>query len=270
MTSTAEVAANLTAAERLTRLAAERGARLVVLPENFAFIGDGTAEADARRMALAEAIPGGPIVDRMGKLAASLGVTLVLGAMPEKSERETTRAHNTQVVLGPDGRLLGAYRKIHLFDVAFEKGPVFQESRSIAPGKDPVLLRLPSLALGLTTCYDLRFPELYRALALEGAEAFTVPSAFTLHTGKDHWEPLLRARAIENTAFVLAAAQWGTHSPGRASWGKSMILDPWGNILAGVSEGEGVAVTTLEPELLASVRRSLPSLTHVKLWPSSA
>lgn len=265
MTSTPFVEANLATVERLARRAAERGATTIVVPENFAFIGDGSPAADEKRLAIAESLPaGGPIVERMAKLAAETRAFLVLGAMPERSS-EATRAHNTTVVLGPDGKLVTSYRKIHLFDVAFEKGPVVQESKSIAPGEAPALAKLPHVTLGLTICYDLRFPELYRALALQGAEAFTIPSAFTLHTGKDHWEPLLRARAIENGCYVLAAAQWGFHTPARASWGKSMIVDPWGTPLAIAQEGEGVAIAELDPDYLASVRRSLPTLTHVRL-----
>ena len=266
MTSTAAVEANLATVERLARRAAERGATLVVAPENFAFIGDGSPAADERRLSIAESLPaGGPIIERMASLAAEIRAHLVLGAMPERCAGDAARAHNTTVVLGPDGRVVTSYRKIHLFDVQFEKGPVVQESKTIAPGDAPALCSLPDVTLGLTICYDLRFPELFRTLALQGAEAFTVPSAFTLHTGKDHWEPLLRARAIENGCYVLAAAQWGFHTPQRASWGKSMIVDPWGTPLAIAPEGEGLAVAELDPDLLARVRKSLPTLGHVRL-----
>jgi predicted amidohydrolase len=266
MTSTGEVSANLDDVERLVRRAASRGATLIAIPENFAFIGDGTPAADARRLEIAEEIPGGPVVERMAKLARETKAHLVLGAMPEKAAGEPARAHNTSVVVAPDGAVAARYRKIHLFDVAFEQGPVIQESKSIAPGPvEPCLAKLPGLSLGLTICYDLRFPELYRALALGGAEAFTVPAAFTLHTGKDHWEVLLRARAIENGAFVLAPAQWGTHPGGRQTWGKSMIVDPWGETLAVASEGEGIAVAELDPDVLTRVRRALPTQSHVRL-----
>ena len=266
VTSTSDVEANLAAVERTVRRAAERGARLIVVPENFAFIGDGSAAADARRMEIAEPLPaGGPIVERMARLALATKATLVLGAMPERISGETTRACNTQVVLSPEGRIVATYRKIHLFDVSFADGPTFKESKSILPGASPMLCALPEVKLGLAICYDLRFPELFRRLALDGAEAFTLPAAFTLHTGKDHWEPLLRARAIENTAYVLASAQWGAHLPGRASWGKSMIVDPWGTVIAQASEGEGIAVAELDPELLARTRAGLPTLEHVRL-----
>jgi predicted amidohydrolase len=150
--------------------------------------------------------------------------------------------------------------------VSFDGGPTHKESRTIAPGETKaVIARLPDVALGLAICYDLRFPELFRRLALDGAEALTMPAAFTLHTGKDHWEPLVRARAIENTCYVAAAAQWGTHHPGRSTWGKSMIVDPWGQILAAVPEGEGIAVAELDPDQLAKVRKGLPTLAHVRL-----
>lgn len=268
MTSTTDVQSNLATAERLVRVAAERGASTILLPENLAFIGDGTREADRRRVEIAESFEAGshgPILERMARLAGETKADLILGAVPEKAPGDPDRAFNTTVVVAPDGTVRARYRKIHLFDVSFEKGPDVQESRSIAPGDDPVVASLPDASVGLTICYDLRFPELFRRLALSGAELFTVPAAFTLHTGKDHWAPLLAARAIENTAYVLAAAQWGTHAPGRTSWGKSMILDPWGQVLAACSEGEGVAVAELDPDLLRRVRRSLPTLTHVRL-----
>ena len=263
MTSTADVDANLAAVERTVRRAAARGASLVVVPENFAFVGDGSPELDRKRLDVAETLPaGGPIVARMAALARETKTHLVLGAMPERAE--AARAFNTQVVLSPAGEVVATYRKIHLFDVDFPDGPRIRESANIAPGATPVLAKLPDVTLGLSICYDLRFPELYRRLALDGAEAFTIPSAFTLHTGKDHWEPLLRARAIENTAYVLAAAQWGTHSPGRSTWGKASIIDPWGNVVAQASEGEGVAVAELDSAVLAKVRAGLPTLAHVR------
>lgn len=267
-----DVGANLDAVARLARRAASRGAALIAVPENFAFAGDGTPAADVRRLEIAETLPaGGPILARMSALARETKAHLVLGAMPEKAAGDPGRAHNTCVVLSPEGAVVASYRKIHLFDVSFEQGPVIQESKSIAPGDaTPVIAKLPGLALGLSICYDLRFPELYRALALGGAEAFVIPAAFTLHTGKDHWEPLVRARAIENTSYVLAPAQWGTHAPGRSSWGKSMIVDPWGEPIAVASEGEGIAVAELDPDVLARVRRALPTLQHVRLAPRSS
>lgn len=261
-----DVEKNLDAVERLVRRAASRGATLIAVPENFAFMGDGTPAADTRRLEIAEEIGSGPIVSRMAALARETKAHLVLGAMPEKAPGDAARAHNTNVVIAPDGSVLASYRKIHLFDVSFEQGPVIQESKSIAPGDvTPRLARLPDVALGLTICYDLRFPELYRALALAGAEAFVVPAAFTLHTGKDHWSVLLRARAIENTSYVLAPAQHGSHPGGRTTWGKSMIVDPWGETIAVASEGEGIAVAELDPDVLARVRRALPTLQHVRM-----
>src|SRR5689334_11869560 len=171
MTSTGDVAANLDAVERQVRRAASRGATLIAVPENFAFIGDGTPAADVRRLEIAEEIGSGPIVARMAALARETKAHLVLGAMPEKAPGDPARAHNTSVLLAPDGSVAARYRKIHLFDVAFENGPVIQESKSIAPGSvEPCLAKMPALSLGLTICYDLRFPELYRTLALAGAE----------------------------------------------------------------------------------------------------
>jgi deaminated glutathione amidase len=258
MTSTADVARNLDTAVRLVAEAAARGATFVGLPENFAFLrSEGEPVPDAQRL-------DGPWVSRMGEEARRHRVTLLLGSLPEAIPGET-RVHNTSVLLGPDGGTLAVYRKIHLFDIDLPGMEHLKESRSVAPGRDLVVADAPFGKLGLSICYDLRFPELYRSLARSGARVLAVPSAFTERTGKDHWEVLLRARAIENLAYVVAPAQAGHHGGGRSSHGHALILDPWGGILAQVPDGEGVAVAELDFARQDRLRRELPALTHARL-----
>jgi predicted amidohydrolase len=258
MTSTADAEANLATAERLVEQAAARGARFVALPENFAFL-----RAEGEPVPQPQGLDG-PWLRRMATLARRLELTLLVGSLPEAVEGDT-RVHNTSVVLGPDGRTLGVYRKIHLFDVELPGGPPLQESRAVLPGSEPVVVETAFAPLGLSICYDLRFPELYRTLARRGARVLAVPSAFTERTGKDHWEVLLRARAIENLAYVVAPAQVGTHAPGRASHGHALIADPWGAILAQVADGQGFALAELDFERQDRLRRSLPALSHARL-----
>ncbi|HUG52013.1 MAG TPA: carbon-nitrogen hydrolase family protein [Vicinamibacteria bacterium] len=258
MTSTAEVERNLSTAERLVAAAAERGARLVGLPENFAFL-----RSEGEPVPEPQALDG-PWVRRMAGLARRHGITLLLGSLPERVDGES-RVYNTCVVLGPDGATLGVYRKIHLFDIDVPGLEHLKESRAVRPGTEVVLADTPAGRLGLSICYDLRFPELFRRLARQGAEVLAVPSAFTDHTGKDHWEVLLRARAIENLAYVFAPAQYGRHGPGRASHGHAMIVDTWGAILAQAPDGEGMALAELDLERQARLRRELPALDHVRL-----
>jgi predicted amidohydrolase len=173
--------------------------------------------------------------------------------------------HNTCVVVNPEGFVTSRYRKIHMFDVEVGDGQRYRESASCAAGDKPVVASVAGAAVGLSICYDLRFPELYRSLVAAGAEVLVVPAAFTLATGKDHWHVLLRARAIESQCYVIAAAQWGVHPKGRRTFGKSCIVDPWGEVIAQASEGEGVAVAPLDPAYLQHVRTSLPSLSHRRL-----
>ncbi len=254
---------NLATAERLVRRAAKLGAQIVVLPENFTFIG-----GLKRKLEIAEPLDDaapGPVVRQMTGLARELGIHLVLGGIPITCELPG-KFVNTAVLLGPDGSRLASYQKIHLFDINIQGGPRFKESDYVKPGEDPVVAPdVLGVPLGLSICYDLRFPELYRMLAQRGARIICTPAAFTLHTGKDHWFPLLRARAIENQVFILAAAQHGAHNPERSSYGKACIVDPWGAVLAQVPDHDGVAVAVLDLEYQQQVRAQLPALEHRRL-----
>jgi deaminated glutathione amidase len=231
-----------------------------VLPENFAYFGDEPGKRD-----VAESLDeSGPIVSALRDAARAGRVTIIAGGFPERSP-EPTRPYNTCAVLGPDGQVLARYRKIHLFDVDLADGASYRESASTSAGDGPVTVAIDAASVGLSVCYDLRFPELYRALSRAGAEVLVVPAAFTLLTGKDHWLVLLRARAIEAQAYVVAAAQWGKHPRGRHTFGKSCIIDPWGEIVAQASEGEGVVVAPLDLDYLTRVRKNLPALAHRRL-----
>jgi predicted amidohydrolase len=264
MSSQADVGANLDRAAAWIGEAARRGARAVLLPENFAYLGD-----EAGRRAVAEEIdtgePRGPILRRLAEIARAHGVHVLAGGMPERSA-DPDRPYNTCAVVGPDGRVAAKYRKIHLFDVDLAER-TYRESTTTSPGADPVTVEAAGVRVGLSICYDLRFPELYRALSTAGAEALVVPAAFTVTTGKDHWHVLLRARAIEAQAYVIAAAQWGRHPGGRMTYGKSAIVDPWGEVIAQASEGEGVITATVDRGYLARVRETLPSLRHRRMRP---
>jgi predicted amidohydrolase len=258
MTSTADVERNLDAAERLVAAAAERGARLVGLPENFAFLrSEGTPVPEPQAL-------DGPWVRRMADQARRHRLTLLLGSLPERIEGDA-RVYNTSVLLGPDGAVLAVYRKIHLFDIDVPGLEHLKESRAVRRGEDVVVADSPAGRIGLSICYDVRFPELYRRLVREGARILAVPSAFTDRTGKDHWEVLLRARAIENLAYVLAPAQVGAHGRGRASHGHAMVIDPWGTIVAQVGDEPGFALAEIDFDRLERLRRELPALDHRRL-----
>jgi predicted amidohydrolase len=261
LTSTEDVARNLGEVTRLVGQAAAAGARLIGLPENFAYLG---SDRD-HRLALAERLTApGPILTEMAALARSAGVHLLLGGFPEVGP-DPSRIHNTSVLLDPQGAVVAAYRKVHLFDVDLPGGAQFRESDSVAAGSDVVVAELPWGGLGLSVCYDLRFPELYRQLAQKRARVLAVPSAFTAETGKDHWHVLLRARAIENQAYVLAPAQFGAHGGQRASYGHALIVDPWGVVLAESGNHPGIAVADLDFGYQDQVRAKLPCLRHRKL-----
>lgn len=254
MCSGGEVAANVATAERLVRRAASLGAELIVLPEKWNILHDA-----ARTVAAGEPL-NGPCICAARAWARELGVALVAGSVPE-AVPGTARVHNTSVAIGPDGAVAGVYRKIHLFDVEVG-GREYRESDEAIAGTERVVAALGALRLGMSICYDLRFPELYRSLTDAGATVMAVPAAFTAATGRDHWEPLLRARAIENQAWVLAAGQWGRHVNGTRSHGRSMIIDPWGVVVAQVPDGEGVAVADLDMGHLWAIRAALPALRH--------
>ena len=252
MTSTADRAGNIATAGALVGRAAEAGARLVVLPEKWPFIhGPRTGEG-------AEALDGPSLTAARG-WARDLGIAVLAGSVIEA--RDDGRAHNTSVLVGPDGGVAATYRKLHMFDVDIG-GVSYRESAATAPGDAIVVAETLGRRVGMSVCYDLRFPELYRRLADGGADVIVVPAAFTAATGKDHWEPLLRARAIENQAFVIAAGQYGTHDDGTVSHGRSMIIDPWGVVLAQAPDGEGVAVADLDFARMAEIREHLPALRH--------
>jgi predicted amidohydrolase len=265
LTSNDEVERNLDAVERTVRGAARDGARTIVVPECFSFLGP-----EEGKLAIAESLPeGGPILARMASLAKAHDVELVLGGFWERGS-DPEHVFNACVQVAADGSIGAIYRKIHLFDVDLSDGTTLRESDTVSPGDAVVVADTRLGKLGLSVCYDLRFPELYRALVDRGAIALTVPAAFTLHTGKDHWEILLRARAIEQQCYVLAAAQTGHHrqadgSGRRFSWGHAMIVDPWGAVLAQCGEGEGWCVASVDPRYVERVRASLPSLRHRKL-----
>jgi deaminated glutathione amidase len=258
LSSQADVAKNLDTVARLTMLARKRGAELVVLPENFALMG----ESDEARRDIAEAIDdGSAITGFLASLAKQESVAIVAGGFPELSE-DPHRPYNTSLYIDANGAFLASYRKIHLFDVSLADGTELKESRTSLAGDRACVVRDGELTVGMTICYDLRFPELYQVLTDASAHLITVPAAFTLTTGKDHWHALLRARAIENQVFVVAAAQHGRHPRGRQTYGKSLIVDPWGDILAQAPEGEGMALAALDFAHQTSVRKQLPCLSH--------
>jgi predicted amidohydrolase len=256
MTSTVDVASNVERARGLVREAARAGADLIALPENFAFLradsGPGGFRTDLD----------GDLVRSMRALAAELGRHLLLGSIPERVPR-SRRIHNTSLLVGPRGEILAVYRKLHLFDVRIRGRVELCESRTVRAGDRTVVVDTALGRLGLSICYDLRFPELYRRLALQGAEVLFVPSAFTAYTGPPHWLVLLRARAIENQCWVVAPAQVGRHNPARCSHGESVIIDPWGKVVARKPRGVGHVLAEVDLDQLRGVRRSLPCLTHV-------
>lgn len=258
MNSGPEVDKNLASLQALVQRAATRGAQLVVAPEGATCLGP-----DEARQAASEPLPhGGPVLQQLARIAQESKVHLVTGFWESSPTQAPVRVRNACVHLTPTGEVAAVYRKIHLFDVRLPSGEVHDESRSIEPGTDVVVTQTPAGALGLSICYDVRFPELYRALVNQGATAIAIPSAFTVTTGKDHWHVLMRARAIESQCYVLAAAQTGTHYGARASYGHALICDPWGCVVAEVSDGLGVAVAPIELGRVRAVREALPSLQH--------
>ena len=258
MTSTSDKSANLEKAEHMIRLAAARGARFVGLPETFNWRGKRTEEAAA-----AEGLDGDSL-RLMARLARELEIHLLAGSITEHVPGENRR-YNTSVLFAPNGSPLAVYRKIHLFDIDLPGRVTVKESDVKLPGSEVVSAATELGTVGLSVCYDVRFPELYRRLSYAGATIITIPSAFTFPTGEAHWEVLLRARAIENQCYVLAPAQFGTNVHGFADYGNSIIVDPWGRVLARAADQEGVLVAPIDMEYLSRVRRELPALTHARL-----
>ena len=250
------VSDNVETATRLVAEAAGRGAELIVLPEKWPVFGGRDELWPA-----AEPVDG-PLMREVGGWARTLGVAIVAGSFSEQIDGDE-RVHNTSVVFDRDGQCIAVYRKLHLFDVDVG-GRRVRESDSDAPGERPVMTDVAGLSVGLAVCYDLRFPELFRLYAQGGADLVTLPSAFAERTGRDHWEVLVRARAIENLIYVAAADQWGRLATGHVAFGRSMIVDPWGTVLAQAPDGEGVIVADCERATLDRVRRELPTLAHVR------
>jgi deaminated glutathione amidase len=267
LTSRADKAANLERAEQLVGRAAADGAELVLLPEKWNGIGDAGFLHDS-----AEELETGESVAALSDWARRHEIAVVGGSITERRPGRE-KLSNTCPVFGPDGGLLAVYRKIHLFDVEVG-GLVYRESDAEEPGDEAVVVEAAGWPVGLSVCYDLRFPELYRILALEGALLLTVPANFTLFTGRDHWELLLRARAVENQAYVLAAAQIGEVMPGRPSFGRSLVADPWGTVVAQAPDEEGVVLADIDRGRVEAVRARLPSLASRRpssyRWPVPA
>ena len=253
-----DVEHNLSTLEQLSRQAAAEGAEIICWAEAFAYLG----RHDGKREILEPLPEGGPILHRCQALAKELGAELLLGGFHEAIPADPERCFNTSVYLNRDGQITGMYRKIHLFDVDIKDGPSLRESKQTAPGDRAVTCPTAFGTLGLTVCYDVRFPALYQRLADLGAMAMSVPSAFTATTGAMHWHPLLTARAIETQSYVIAPAQHGQHSKHRASYGHSLIVDPWGQVVAELEDGDGYIIADLDPAAVDNVRTEIPSLAN--------
>lgn len=259
MVASEDKAANLKEAQRWIREAAAKGAQIVALPEVFIWRGRKAAEREH-----AEAIPG-PTSTAMAALASELQIYLLAGSLLEQIPG-SLKVYNTSLLMAPSGNTIARYRKIHLFDVDLANGVSLRESETRAPGETVVVGSGNELCtMGLSICYDLRFPELYRALARQGAQIVFVPSAFTAYTGEAHWESLIRARAIENQLYVIAPAQFGDTPNSFKTHGHSMIVDPWGKILAELTDSAGIVVAEIDLDYLAKVRAELPALAHRRL-----
>ena len=266
MSSDTHVEANLQRAEGYIRRAAHHGASLIVTPENTALLGP-----QFHKVELAEPLHG-QTASFFSALADELNIHLLIGSIAEQKfdqngKLDTQRCYNTSILFGPNGDLIAHYRKIHLFDVDVPGGLTINESDSICPGDDLVVAETDLGRIGLSICYDLRFPEMYRALVDQGAELLAVPSAFTLTTGKDHWHTLLRARAIECQSWVLAPGQWGQHDAKgmRQSYGHSVIIDPWGHVVADKGHGEGICYAEVDLDRVKKVRQSIPLSKHRRI-----
>jgi predicted amidohydrolase len=265
MTSVPEVEENLTAARKLLERARAEGANLAALPENFAIMG----HKEGDKVAVAETHGDGPIQSFLASCARELGLWIIGGTIPLRVEGEPDRVAAASLVFDDQGRRIARYDKIHLFDVDIpnrggaSRNERYRESATVAPGSQPCVVSTPLGRVGLAVCYDVRFPELFRTLQEQGAEILSLPSAFTAPTGKAHWELLTRARAVENLCYVLAPAQSGVHPNGRETWGDSLIVDPWGQVVARVSAtGPGVAVAEIDRTVQQELRERFPALSH--------
>lgn len=258
------VSANLASCSELSAQAASEGAQLVVLPECFSFLG----RREGDKLAVAEALDGkGRVMSALRELATKHGIWIVGGGTPEVVPGDARRTYNTAIAIDPRGELVARYRKIHLFDVSIPGGAVLCESDSTARGDELVVVDIGGAPVGVSICYDIRFPELYRQLVKDmGAEVLLVPAAFTAHTGAAHWHLLLRARAIEDQAWVVAPAQAGRHNDKRESYGHTLVVDPWGTIVGERAEGPGVVMATLDGAEVAKRRTQMPCLSHAVLW----
>jgi deaminated glutathione amidase len=266
MCSSDDLTVNLATCRRLAADAAARGANLIVLPENFAFLGRREGDKMGVVEVLDPARPG-PILTALQEIAAAHRAWVIGGGLPERVPGDDRRAYNTAATVSPDGELVATYRKIHLFDVDIPGGAVLRESDGTAAGSGPRSVDVGGRRIGLTICYDLRFPELYRRLAFDdGAEVIVVPAAFTAHTGRAHWHVLLRARAIENQCWIVAAGQHGRHNDKRESFGHSVIVDPWGTVVAESEAGDGAIVAPIDPEAVERTRRQMPCRAHAVMW----
>jgi predicted amidohydrolase len=259
LNSRGDRAANLAAAVEMLERAAASGADLAVLPEYVDYLGPASGEPEPE-----------PVDGSFGRLFADtarrLSMWVIAGSFHEVGP-DPEHTYNTTLVFDRSGTLAGVYRKIHLFDIELAGRPEvsYQESRRVAPGTEVVCVDVEGVRVGLSICYDLRFPELYRRLAVDGARVVVVPAAFTTHTGRDHWEVLLRARAIENQCYVVAAGQSGEHDPGRSCYGHSMVVDPWGTVVAQAVDGPGLVVADLTLDRVERIRTELPSLANRRL-----
>lgn len=256
LNSGADKLENLAIAEKSIRYLANKGAVLVMMPEHFNFLGPESLKREN-----AEELDNSPSLDSMKNLAKELHIYIHVGSFLEKREE---RIYNTGAVISPTGEMVAIYRKIHLFDVETPGGIKYLESEVVSAGSEVTTFTIGDFVFGMATCYDLRFPELFRVLVQKGVHVFLLPAAFTLQTGRDHWELLLRARAVENLCYVAAAGQWGKASGGNQSYGRSMVIDPWGTVLATASDGVGTVLAELDLEKLLQIRAKFPVLDHMR------
>jgi predicted amidohydrolase len=258
LSSAREVGPNIAAAGDLVRRARDAGAALIMTPE----VSDMMEPKRPLRLQKVRNEANHPMLAAFRELARETGAWLLLGSAVVRREEGDDRLANRSFLIAPDGTVVQRYDKIHMFDVELAGGESYRESNAFRPGEAAVLAALPWGVLGMTVCYDLRFPQLYRALAKAGADFLSIPSAFTVPTGRAHWHVLMRARAIENGCFVFAPAQWGEHAEGRKTYGHSLIVAPWGEILAEAEDGVGFITAEIDPAKIAEARRAVPSLTH--------